>query len=229
MNGGREESESVGTTSRLRAWGVFVVLCLASLGLLSIVDDSAWNVSMRIAPSFAFLGRYRIASLGVCVALCTLVAGRAAFRFPSTEAPWRMVAGVAAMWVIGTGVAVLGFKVWTPTLHFRDAADYTSFLGTGLLGEELLFRGALYAAASRVFRDHPAFRLGPIVWSTAVLFAAAHAQYHGFRLTSASVVQVLYTLPAGLVFGFVRKHTGSVWPGTALHLLCNLLSVVRSA
>jgi len=198
---------------------LFAAVALLSLDLLSLVDEHA--------PGF--LGHYRIASLAVCFALNLVVGGGRALRPPPRDAPWRIVLAVAGLWTLGTAVAALGFRVWTPALGFHRAADWVAFLGTGLLGEELLFRGAVFHLAADVFHDDPARRLGPAVWASAVLFALAHAQYHAFRVTGALVVQVLYTVPMGLAFAFLRKQTRSIWPSTAVHVACNALSVLRAA
>jgi membrane protease YdiL (CAAX protease family) len=213
----------------LAAWIAFVVVAIASLGFISLIDAGAWALATRHAPSLSFIGRYRVASLAASVVLAMALADRRAFGLPKKDTPWRLVGRVAFLWTVGTAIALLWAKVWTPTVGFRDAADYVAFLGTGLLGEELIFRGILFGVASTVLPDAPGSRLGPIVWASAVLFAGAHVQYHHFRLSPAAAMQVLYTLPMGLVLAFIRKHTGSIWPGTAVHLVCNVFAVLSGA
>jgi membrane protease YdiL (CAAX protease family) len=197
---------------------VFTAVAIVSLGLLSLVDDHV--------PGF--VGPYRVASLAVCCAL-NFAVGAGALRLPRGDVPWRMILAVAGLWTLGTAVAVLGFKVWTPTRDFHGAADWVAFLFTGLVGEELLFRGAVFHLAAGVFHDDSARRLGPAVFASAVLFSVAHAQYHAFRVTGALAAQLLYTLPMGLVYGFVRKHTRSVWPAAGLHFACNAITCVGAA
>jgi membrane protease YdiL (CAAX protease family) len=191
---------------------LFAAVALLSLGLVSVVDDHAPRP----------LGTYRVASLAVCFVLNLAVGGGGGLRGPRRDTPWRSVLAVAAIWTIGTAVAVLGFRVWTPTLGFHRAADWVAFLGTGLLAEELLFRGAVFHLAAQALGDERR-----ALWASAILFALAHAQYHAFRPSAALFAQVLYTLPMGLAYAFLRKQTGSIWPPALVHLAGNLLSVVR--
>lgn len=194
----------------------FGALALASLVLLSVVDDTAARV---VAP----LGHYRVASLTVCLLLTLGVQGPAALGPPRPLTPWPGLVRLSLLWLGGTAVAIFVVKVWTPTERFRDAADYVAFLGTGLLAEELLFRGALFHLAERTFAPATA-----AVWTTALLFAASHAQYHHFRVSPALATQLAYTIPTGLALGVLRQRSGSLWPGVLLHLLQNLISVIRT-
>ena len=73
------------------------------------------------------------------------------------------------------------------------------------LCEELVFRGAVQGLAAPLGR-----------WSVgmlAVLFAAAHG-------TGAAG---LYSLGFGLGLGWLRRRTGSIWPGVLLHGLNNCI------
>jgi len=89
-----------------------------------------------------------------------------------------------------------------------------------VLVEEFLFRGALFDLTRRAF---PQWGGTGAVVVTAVLFALSHLQYHAFDMR-ASAVQIAYVVPTGLLFGFVRLHTGSVWAPVILHCLANGLS-----
>jgi len=97
------------------------------------------------------------------------------------------------------------------------------FLLLGPLQEELLFRGAIFELAERA-RIASGAR-GAILVS-AVLFALHHLQLHGFVLNRASLIQVGFALPMGLVFGLFRAESGSLWPGLALHVATNLPGAV---
>lgn len=46
-----------------------------------------------------------------------------------------------------------------------------------------------------------------------------------FSLLHGNMVQIPYTLVAGIYFGYVAAATGSLWPGIILHFLNNLFSV----
>ncbi|MCL5966087.1 MAG: CPBP family intramembrane metalloprotease [Deltaproteobacteria bacterium] len=75
------------------------------------------------------------------------------------------------------------------------------------LPEEVFFRGYLYDAFEEA-------GIAPAV-ATAVLFAAAH-------LVIRPTPYRALTLFPGLVFGWARKRTGTLWAPAALHLAFNL-------
>jgi membrane protease YdiL (CAAX protease family) len=70
--------------------------------------------------------------------------------------------------------------------------------------EEIVFRGLGFAAFGRVAL--------PL---TAALFAVAHLL----------VVLLVPIFVFGLVIGWVRRRTGSIWPGMAIHMSVNALSL----
>jgi membrane protease YdiL (CAAX protease family) len=88
-------------------------------------------------------------------------------------------------------------------------------------GEELLFRGVIFALL---------VRLAP--WKSialsGVLFGAMHL-IHGVMDGdwAAATHQALVTTAGGLMFAAVRHRTGSLWCAIALHMLVNL-SVIFS-
>ena len=47
-----------------------------------------------------------------------------------------------------------------------------------------------------------------------------------FSLMHGNMVQIPYTLAAGIIFGVVAVSTGSLWPSIVLHFLNNLFSVL---
>ena len=89
--------------------------------------------------------------------------------------------------------------VW-PLIVIRVAAL------TGL-GEELLFRGALYGWLRR------RLSVSPVIAITAVLFALEHAYYP---------VLLPLVLSFGLVAGWVQHRTGTVGATIAMHIAVDL-------
>lgn len=85
----------------------------------------------------------------------------------------------------------------------------------GPLVEELLFRGVLLSSFSRYLGNGWAMVL------TAVVFACVHLPDLSF---------LWYALPnlalLGLVLGWLRIHSGSIWPAVIAHGMNNLLAVV---
>lgn len=197
-----------GGLAMIRLW--LAAVAVLSLGLLELVDGAA----VRLWP---LLGEARLASLAVCLALA-LAAGAAPALRPRPFT--RRAALVAAAWLAGT---VLSLRLTGGFRKFHGV-DLVAFLGTGLLAEELLFRGALYQLALAAL---PGRRLGPLAaadWISAAAFSLAHLQYHGYRLTPAAAAQLAVTFPMGLVLGWLRGETRSLAAPTAVHLANNLLS-----
>ena len=73
-------------------------------------------------------------------------------------------------------------------------------------GEELVFRGALWP------------HLG--LWGTSALFAACHwAPIRSLRSYP------LFVFGAGLLLGWLRERSGSLWPPILLHVVVNAFSL----
>jgi membrane protease YdiL (CAAX protease family) len=81
------------------------------------------------------------------------------------------------------------------------------------LGEEILFRGFLFAGLMRS-------RMGGYgaVAITATTWAFLHGQY--------DILGIIQILMIGVILGFARLRTGSLWVPIILHGLLNLVSVV---
>jgi hypothetical protein len=69
----------------------------------------------------------------------------------------------------------------------------------------------------------PSFRIGNALpiggrigrWSRVPSAAAPQPvdQFHQFRLTADTLIQVGFTVPMGIVFERLRQESGSLWPG----------------
>ncbi|MEO8590757.1 MAG: CPBP family intramembrane glutamic endopeptidase [Flavobacteriales bacterium] len=89
------------------------------------------------------------------------------------------------------------------------------FIGVGLLGplfEEFLLRGLLYGSIRHIADEHVSVAL------TAGVFTLMHQQYEP--------AVILLILPMGIVLGYARARTGSIWVPVVLHMLNNLTSLV---
>lgn len=84
------------------------------------------------------------------------------------------------------------------------------------VGEEMFFRGFLLSgiAKSRVGG------LGAVV-ITSLAWAAIHVQYDLFDIS--------YIFCLGLVIGWFRLRTGSLWPPILMHMLVNLIATIQVA
>jgi membrane protease YdiL (CAAX protease family) len=88
-------------------------------------------------------------------------------------------------------------------------------LGVGLMAplfEEFLLRGLLLGSIRHMTDEHSAIAL------TAGVFTLMHLQY--------SWTVMLLILPMGIVLGYARVRSGSIWVPVVLHILNNSLSVL---
>jgi len=132
-----------------------------------------------------------------------------------------------ALWVASAGLLEVQSLVSPPTqedldrfraihaaLAPRNLADalVSIFVIAVLPGlcEELVMRGVLLPSLARAWKGSV---VAPIA-ITAVLFALMH--FDGLRFA--------FTLSLGLVFGWLRLATGSLWPSVVAHLTLNTLT-----
>ncbi|MBE7454274.1 MAG: CPBP family intramembrane metalloprotease [Kofleriaceae bacterium] len=87
---------------------------------------------------------------------------------------------------------VAGMSTWLVVVHVALVPAVT---------EEILFRGAIQGGLGDLMRDRTA------IITSALLFAIAHV----------SIVALPHLFALGLVLGWVRVRSGSVWPGVVLH------------
>lgn len=88
------------------------------------------------------------------------------------------------------------------------------YLGVGVMApffEEFLLRGLLFGSVRHLADEHIA------VAATAGVFTIMHMQY--------TPAVMLLILPLGVVLGYARAKSGSIWVPVALHMLNNLATV----
>ena len=194
----------------------------ASLVLISGLDDNCYRFIALTAPARKIVPALRITSLIACGMLCFSF-GRRSLQAPLTSAPWRVILIAAISWLGGGVLALFAFHVWTPLLP--TWIDIVSFLGTGLLGEELLFRGAVFELAKKTFGQPGRLPVAAIGISSA-LYGVQHLGYHGWHFSAAALTQVGYTIMFGVLLGLLRAWSGSLWVPVAVHFANNLLTVL---
>lgn len=126
--------------------------------------------------------------------------------------------GICVAW----GAVVYGAGL---LFEYSDAPSREDVVGAligWVLVEEFLFRGALFDLIDRV---RPPGGLDAAIVGTTVLFAVSHLQYNAFDFAE-SAGQIAYVIPTGLLFGWIRRRTGSVWPSVVLHSLANTIAIV---
>lgn len=222
---------------------IAVILILNTVLLLSLttVTQLIGEVLKEIQP-FSFLGYAR--SSDITYAL-TETLGMAAylfsFMFPVAVFGWllprekreRMRLGVTLgkdipLTIIAAIGLILSFSFLNSILV--DFIDFSSimesnavdspaklilqFMSVALVPafcEEFLFRGCVLS------------NLLPFGKTTAIIGSAVL-----FSLMHGNPAQYLYTAAAGIILGFVYVQTGSVWPGTLIHLFNNFFSILLS-
>lgn len=91
------------------------------------------------------------------------------------------------------------------------------FLGVGIMAplfEELLLRGLLFGSVRFIQDEHATVAI------TAGVFALMHLQYNWAIM--------LLIVPMGMVLGYARSRSGSIWVPVLLHVLNNSISVLWS-
>ena len=97
-----------------------------------------------------------------------------------------------------------------PALLELPALFLSQALGVAL-AEELFFRGALQSSLERRFGP----RQGLVL--SALLFALAHVG------TELAFARLLVFFP-GLLFGWLRQRSDSLWPSVVMHAACNVVA-----
>jgi|SRR5215468_10933241 len=199
-------------------WGL-AVLAPLSLVLTTTVNRLTGRWLTVHAPMWAWLADACIPSTAAALLLYLAMRPARPFARPWPSTPWARLIRLGAIY-LGVWYAALVVVAWRLghwPAYAHGAAAVAAFVVVAPLGEEMLFRGALYELTERVWRR------GALLVST-VCFSLHHLELHGFRATRAALVQVGFTLVMGWVFGRFRKASGSLWPGLGVHLLTNLPS-----
>ena len=200
-------------TARLLALGVL------SIGLFGWVDDPLWRLLQ--GTGWERLAELRIPSLLLSLALALGCGGARQLLPPSQKAPWARLAALALSWLVPT-LLVLLIAHPAPMVALPRLTDRIAHLGTGLLAEELLFRGALQPLASRVTRPPIAILI------SSLCFALSHLQHHSWQL-NASLPQLAITFGMGIVLGWLALASRSLWPPAVVHAINNTVALVLTA
>ena len=189
-----------------------------------------------VSTDLLLVGVVAAVYLALPVALMLVFGGptRAAARLRFSATPVRDLALGVGGFVAAWGAAALLYPILSPVLGppqdagrvlLRIGSDYGRLADAGPLtfgvivlrvcalsplGEELLFRGALYGWLRQRL---PA---APTILITAVLFAAVHQ----------SLLLLPLAMAVGIGAGWVRERTGSVVPCVVGHFVQNVLVLV---
>lgn len=194
-----------------------ILLFLVALPLLGV--PAVWLLPDRSMMGLIGLF-FGVGLLAVAVAVAPLgFAALPALGFRA--AGWRVVLlGTLATAAVSIAVSQIGLEPQGVKQAMKIAREPSAFLlslallaGLAPLVEELVFRGLLYGWL--------AGRWGPgiAVIGSSLAFAAAHVE----------LAHVILVLPLGLVFGWLRWRSGSLWPSIVAHMFNNGLAVVAAA
>jgi membrane protease YdiL (CAAX protease family) len=121
--------------------------------------------------------------------------------------------------LISSALVLLGLSLFIGfgiTKYFHSVKYPFVFFLIIPLVEELIFRGFIYGTLEKFGK------YSPIIVSS-ILFGLHHLQYSNFSITTFIVFQILYTLSLGLLFGKIRKLSGSIYVSLLLHILINFV------
>lgn len=148
---------------------------------------------------------------------------RSTMDFLAVRLPhWRALLAWVALFIGAfTVLEVLAYFIPGLRSEFMDKMLATMenkglvLFGLGVMAplfEEFLLRGLLFRSLRYVMEKHAAVAI------TAGVFTLMHWQYNW-------VVLLVYVLPLGVLLGYARANTGSIWTAVLLHMLNNCLSV----
>jgi membrane protease YdiL (CAAX protease family) len=83
----------------------------------------------------------------------------------------------------------------------------------------IIFRSIIFGLARKVWAGSSA----PSIALSTAAFSLDHISLNTAP-DGLAVAQLLFTLPMGVVFAFVRERTGSIWPGFFVHVATKLPS-----
>jgi membrane protease YdiL (CAAX protease family) len=200
------------TAGRMKSSVVLSLIGAASLVLTTSANHGGGLILRRLAPSLAWLADACVPALLTSALIYVAIAPARRFARPYPGTDWarlrRLGALTLGVWLAGSALAALGVGHWIT--YTNGLASVVGFVVVAPLAEELLFRGAIFELAERVWPQVPAAAIGV----SAVLFGIHHLDLHHFVPTPAALGQVAFTLPSAWSspsFGAVRAVSGPGW------------------
>jgi membrane protease YdiL (CAAX protease family) len=181
-----------------------------------------WVAAKTDLHFISWLITFRIPALLWCGGWYLALARQSISQPPKRPVPWRKLGLLTGATLGITASIIFGSRVWTQSVSTIEGAVVLVVIA--VLVEEYWFRGVVYGVMTNRFPASPKAALTV----SSVLFSLNHWQYHGFHLTLPALAQIVYTLPLGFVFGYIRSATGRLWPGILVHMAINLLAVIRT-
>lgn len=222
--------------------------CLAALFVLTFLAQSAFAIWFKPAPgaearldgpiiasglgnllifggvclTFAWLGRVSVSGFlpmkapPILIAIAAVILGIASWPIAHEILAWMNDLGIAAIsqsQLARTAKLMENWEKVSPVITLLSIALITP------LGEEIAFRGYLYSAFES--KKHPL----RAIFISAGLFAAFHVVAPGVL----SFERFAPSLFLGLILGWVRQRSGSIWPSLVIHVTHNGLLLLFAA
>lgn len=195
---------------------------------LSLLQDDAFQASLEryllngdlVAREALWSG---LVGLGLILLTVFLWKHAQAIDFLGLRLPnaWRFLVWFGIFLLLAAALEVLMRSVPAFQTDFMEkvlgsTTDRTLLvIGVGIMAplfEEFLLRGLLFGTVRHIVDEHAAVAV------TAGVFTIMHLQYE--------VLVMMLILPLGVVLGYARSRTGSIWVPIFLHVLNNLASVL---
>jgi hypothetical protein len=211
-----------------RARVVAAVLLVVVAGGALVLDTASTALLRRLlAGRHGWLLDLHLPELVAGLALYFATGPAGTWRLPSKgmtpRQAWLVPVVWVGVWIVATGivVAVAGRGAWSKA---------AGLVVTHVVGQELLFRGAVYQLAERVWPakvDDPDGIAGWAVLFSGLLYGLAQLQYGGFAVTGPIVWMAVRAFLLGSIMAFARPYFRSLWPGATFHAISNGLYVLR--
>jgi membrane protease YdiL (CAAX protease family) len=224
-----------------------LVLLLASAALLWIhrrdleaygIVSPAWRegVSLGVVASSVTFGLWLVSSsaglrsIGALACIVTAAVAGAERRRRSLA---RIRPALGLLLLAGILAAVLSIAVALGTPLGAAASTLTGRVVFTGLGEELFFRGYAQSRLNLAFGRTSRILgvpCGPGLWIAAALFGMVHLLNPTLYLSGdwdVSWTLGAATFGSGLVFGFLREMTSSIWAGVLVHATSGACGAVR--
>ena len=225
------EVEAVGSVR----WGLVLGFVAASYGLAWIVALPLWASGGLSNPSFGVLGTLLMFAPAAAVGLIGVVAGRDGLgqlglglpRPARRAAVWVLVGLLGAVALALAGVLLSGAlgTVRLDLSPLRGPGWLAAAAGIALgvliiaipaLGEELGWRGWLLPHLEPLGRGRATVLTG-VIWGAwhapVILLGYNYDRPNGLGL----VLMIVSAVLIGVILGWMRFRTGSIWPGVAAH------------
>ncbi len=190
---------------------VALISCLMAYGFSRLTGRIAEQVSLPVGAGALLLG----------VALTAWAPERFGWRWGSTGQHLRLIAGSLAAVVL----IVASFRWLTGATPYQPSVGELVLVP---LGEEALFRGFLLVTLIGGFRrwlgESAALRWAVAV--SAISFGVGHLGNLGYVPTAFVVVQVIAAIAFGILAGWVRVRTDSLFGPALLHSAMNAAAVL---